>query len=543
MRQTKSYDYVVIGSGAAGSVVAARLSEDKGTSVLVLEAGPTDLSIYIRMPGALGYPLMNKKWTWGFDTGPEPNMDDREIHHVRGRILGGSSSINGMVYVRGNARDFDEWASEGLTGWSYAHCLPYFKKLESFDGGADAYRGGDGPVRITSLRAEHALYHAYLEAGQQYGLSYNKDYNGRRQEGIHRYQANIDHGVRASSARAYLRPAMRQRGVELRLNAMATRIRFDGSGRAVGVEYESAGTSQFVEAHKEVVVSGGAYCSPHILMLSGVGDGDHLREHGIDTVAHVPAVGRHLEDHPAVPIAYAASRTGVSPAVNMNLVKMGLIGAQWLFARRGLGASNLWETGAFFRSSDDAEHPDMQHEFLPMLGDFISGDLRVTDGFQFSTCLMRPKSQGHVRLRSADPRQHPEIVHNYLNHPEDRRILVAGVKRTDEIAHQRAWDEFRGTPQCPSLRRLSDDEVLTWLKSVAGTQYHPSCSCRMGIGEDSAVDAEGRVHGVTGLRVVDASVMRHVTSGNLQCPTLMVAEKLADCIRGRTLEPEHRPSH
>lgn len=535
---TQTYDYIVVGSGAAGSVVAARLGEDRGVRVLVLEAGPSDNSIYVRMPAALSYPLTDSRRTWTFETGPEAALDGRIITHVRGKMLGGSGSLNGMVYVRGNPRDFDGWAEDGLPDWSYAHCLPYFKKLETYDKGANAYRGGSGPIAITSLKADLPVFQAYLEAGQQFGLPLTEDYNAFQQEGVHVYQANIDRGVRASGGRAYLRPALRKDNVWLQLGALVHRVDFSGR-RAVGVTYEVDGQIRKAEASREVILCGGAFNSPQLLLLSGVGPTDELEPLGIKPVADVRGVGKGLVDHVAVSVRYRASRPGVSPAVDLNLFKMGLIGAQWLFLRSGLGATNLWEVGTFFRSSDTADYANIQHEFLPMLGELMHGKVNIEEGFQYQTCLMRPRSRGSVTLNTADPTKHPRIISNYLAHPDDRRDLIDGVRLTDEMIQQKAWDSMRGESLMPGLRNKRDEEVLPWLKESMGTQYHPCSSCRMGVDDMSVVDSEGRVHETEGLRVIDASVMPRITSGNLHCPTIMLAEKLVDRVRGRTpLPPE-----
>lgn len=526
------YDYVIIGAGAAGSVVAARLAEDAGLRILVLEAGPSDNSLYVRMPAALSYPLTDPKRIWSFDTGPEPALDGRMLTHVRGKMLGGSGSLNGMVFVRGNPRDFDNWAAQGLLNWSYAHCLPYFKRLESFDQGANQYRGGDGPMRITTLPADRPIFGAFLEAGQQAGHALNPDYNSFRQEGVHAYQANIDHGVRASGGRAYLRPALRNVDVELQLNALVHRIVFDGK-RAIGVDVEIDGAISRVEAEREVLLCGGAFNSPHVLLLSGIGPRAQLAQHGVPCQIDLPGVGQGLEDHPAVSVRYRASKKGVSPAVDLNPLQTGLIGLQWLLFRSGLGATNLWETGAFFKSRDDVDYANIQHEFLPMLGELMHGKVNVEEGFQYQTCLMRPQSRGSVTLNSNDPRRLPKVVLNYLADPQDRRDLIDGVRHTDEIVQQRAWDDIRGEALNPNLRKQSDDDILAWLKSAIGTQYHPCRSCRMGTDEMSVVDATGRVHGADGLRVIDASIMPRITSGNLHSPTTMIAEKLSDEVRGR----------
>jgi choline dehydrogenase len=532
----KSYDYIIVGAGAAGSVVAARLGETSGLRVLVLEAGPSDNSIYVRMPAAMSYPLTDAKRTWSFETGPEPDLDNRTMTHVRGKMLGGSGSLNGMVYVRGNPRDFDGWAAQGLPNWSYAHCLPYFKRLESFDQGGNQYRGGDGPMRITTLPADLPVFRAFLEAGQQAGHALNPDYNSFRQEGVHAYQANIDKGIRASGGRAYLRPALRRGSVELQLGALVHRVVFNGK-RAVGIDVEVAGTVQHIAAEREVILCGGAFNSPQLLLLSGIGGKAQLDRHGITTVADLPGVGQGLEDHPAVSVRYRASRKGVSPAVDLNSLQMGLIGLRWMLLRSGLGATNLWEVGTFFKSSESIDYANIQHEFLPMLGELMHGKVNVEEGFQYQTCLMRPRSRGSVELASADPRALPRIVLNYLSDPQDRRDLIDGVRHTDEIVQQRAWDGMRGEALNPDLRKQTDQEILAWLKKAVGTQYHPCRSCRMGIDDMSVVDASGRVHGVEALRVIDASIMPRITSGNLHCPTTMIAEKLADDLRGRTQLP------
>ncbi|MEP9388400.1 choline dehydrogenase [Mesorhizobium sp. KR9-304] len=530
------FDYIIVGGGAAGSVLAARLGEDRNLRILVLEAGPDDKSVYVRMPAAMAYPLTDLKRTWTYDTGPEAALDGRMISHVRGRMQGGSGSLNGMVYVRGNPRDYDGWAASGLVDWSYAHCLPYFKRFEDFDGDASLYRGTGGPIRITTLPGKMPVYQAFLEAGQQAGLPYNEDYNAFAQEGVHRYQANIDNGIRASGGLKYLRPAVRRGNVELRLNSLVHRVDFSGK-RAVGVTFEHGGVVHSAEAEREVIVSGGSFMSPHLLMLSGVGDPAILKEHDIPVVAELPGVGRNLADHPAVSVQYRARRPGVSPIVHVNAARMARIGFEWLFFRRGLGITSLWEVGSFFKSSPEADYANIQHEFLPMLGELMHGQVNIEEGFQYQVCLMRPRSRGSVGLRSRDPRQLPSVVNNYLADPQDRRDFIDGIRRTDEIIQQRGWDDIRGEALMPNLRSLPDDEIFEWVKLRTGTQYHPCSSCRMGLDDWSVVDPSGRVHGLDGLRVVDASIMPTITSGNLHCPTIMIAEKLSDDIRGREALP------
>jgi choline dehydrogenase len=396
-------------------------------------------------------------------------------------------------------------------------------------------------MAIKTLDAVLPVFRAFLEAGQQAGHRLNPDYNAYSQEGVHAYQANIDNGIRASGGRAYLRPALARGNVELKLNALVRRVTLSGK-RATGVEYEMGGVRHAVEAEREVILCGGAFNSPHLLLLSGIGARAALEPHGIPVAAELPGVGQGLQDHVAVSVRYRARRRGVSPAVDLNLLQMAWIGARWLFLRSGLGTTNLWEVGSFFRSGPEVEYANIQHEFLPMLGELMHGKVNVEEGFQYQTCLMRPQSKGEVALRSADPRVLPRIVLNYLSDPADRRELIDGVRHTDEIIQQRGWDDIRGEALTPNLRRQADAEVLDWLKQNVGTQYHPCSSCRMGTDDLSVVDAEGRVHGVEALRVVDASIMPRITSGNLHCPVMMIAEKLADRIRGKAaLAPVDMP--
>ncbi len=540
-RAKDDYDYVIVGSGAAGSVVAARLSEMSGARILVLEAGPSDMSVYVRMPAAMSYPLSDQRRIWAMETGPEPGLGDRTMDHVRGRMLGGSGSLNGMVYVRGNPRDFDAWAEAGLEGWGYADCLPYFKRLESYDHGEDRYRGRSGPIKVTRMPVGLPVYDAMLEAGQQSGHALNDDYNGYRQEGVHVYQANIDRGIRASGGRQYLRPAVKAGKVELRLGALVTRVLTEGN-RAVGVEVLKDGSRNKIMAAKEVILCGGAFNSPHLLMLSGIGPREELARHDIACVQDLPGVGKGLADHPAVSVAYHARRPGMSPGVGLGLLGMARVGAQWLFLRSGLGARNLWETGTFFRSSDDVDYANIQHEFLPLLGEFAHGEVTVEDGFQYQVCLMRPRSKGEVTLASSDPRTLPKIVTNFLTDPLDRRDLADAVRHTDEICQQKAWDAYRGEAVEPGLRTMPEDDLMRWLEARVGTQYHPCATCRMGLDDMSVTDGSGRVNGMEGLRIADASVMPTITSGNLQCPVVMVAEKLSDAIKGvPSLAPERVP--
>ncbi|ROQ52969.1 choline dehydrogenase [Pseudomonas putida] len=529
---SSTYDYVVIGSGSAGSVLAARLSEDQAHSVLMLEAGPSDKSLYINMPAALGFPLMNDRFNWYIHSEPEKELGDRSIYEARGRVLGGSSSINGMNWVRGNPWDYDNWGAMGLHGWSYEECLPYFRKAETFDQGGNDYRGDAGPMHIETCKADNPLYRAFIEAGVQAGYPYMKDHNGYRQEGVHITQRNVHKGIRWSTSQAYIHPNKHRDNLHVCDRAQVTRIEFQGK-RAVKVHLLREGKPEVIAVGKEVILSAGAIHSPHLLMLSGIGAAEHLAEFGIPCVADLPGVGQGMKDHVAAPVQYRATQN-VSIAKQLTPLGKLKLGAMWTLFKKGLGATNFFEVGAFIRTHDGVKVPNVQFEFIPMLGEFQHGSVKLENGFQYFFSLMRPTSTGRVWLGSADPLAAPKFVFNFLSTEQDQQDAVAAVKAIRHVVSQPAWDPYRGEEVTPGPAVQTDAQILEALRGLAGTNYHPCCTCRMGTDANSVVDAQARVHGIDNLRVVDASIMPEIVSGNLNAPIIMMAEKLADMIRGRT---------
>jgi choline dehydrogenase len=532
MSAAEEFDYVIVGAGSAGCVLVNRLSEDPDVRVAVLEAGGPDRSIFIHMPAAFSIPLANDRYNWYYHTEPEPSMDGRRMYCPRGRVLGGSSSINGMVYIRGHAFDYDGWSERaGLEHWSYSHCLPYFMRSENRLQGGDEYHGAAGPLAVTTPPLANPLFHAFLEAGQQAGYAYTRDMNGYRQEGFGPMDQTTLRGERWSTMRAYLQPAMRRPNVRVLPRSLALRLRFEGR-RAVGVEYERGGALGLVRARREVIVSGGAINSPQLLMLSGIGEADGLRQLGLPVVADLPGVGGNLQDHIEIYVQHACTQPVSLYPTQKPLAKLA-IGARWLLTRTGPGASNHFEAGGFIRSRAGVRHPDLQYHFLPIAADYDGKEKVDQHGFQLHVGPMRPTSTGSVRLRSADPRQAPSIRFNYLQTEGDRAEMRAAVRLTREILAQRAFDPFRGAELRPGTAVVSDEQIDAFARARAESAYHPSCSCAMGSDAQAVVDGQLRVHGVEALRVVDASVMPAVVSGNLNAPTIMIAEKAADLIRGR----------
>jgi choline dehydrogenase len=545
MRPTEEFDVVIVGAGSAGCVLADRLTEDGALTVLVLEAGGSDRSIFVQMPSALSIPMGMEKYDWRFYSEPEPGLGGRRLHTPRGKLLGGSSSINGLVYVRGNAQDYQRWESEGATGWNYAAVLPYFRRAETRAEGGDAYRGDEGPLATRYGTLANPLHAAWLEAGRQAGYAATEDINGFRQEGFGRLDMTVGpDGRRCSAANAYLRPAMRRPNLAVKTGAIATRVLFDGR-RAVGVEYRQGEATRIAQARREVIVSGGPINSPKLLKLSGVGPAAELREHGIEVVADRPGVGENLQDHLEFYFQVACTQP-VTLYSSMGIFARARIGARWLLRKDGLGATNHFETGGFIRSRAGVPYPDIQFHFLPLAVTYDGSSLAREHGFQAHVGPMRSKSRGHLRLASADARDKPRILFNYLGHPDDLDEFRACVRLTREIFAQKAFDRYRGREIQPGKDVQTDDEIDAFVRAKVESAYHPSCSCKMGRSSDpmAVVDPEGRLYGTEALRVVDSSVMPSITTGNLNASTIMLAEKMADHVLGREpLAPSAAPFH
>lgn len=536
------YDYIIIGAGSAGCVLADRLSADGRNRVLVLEYGGSDRSIFIQMPSALSIPMNMAKYNWMYESEPEPALKGRRIHCPRGKVLGGSSSINGLVYVRGNPADFDRWEEEGANGWSYSDVLPYFRRAESRRDGGDAYRGSDGPLATRYGELKNPLYGAFIEAATQAGYPATDDINGHSQEGFGRMDMTVKGGVRWSAANAYLKPAMKRANLKVETHARVERIVFEGR-RAVGVAYERGGTRHEVRAAREVILSGGPINSPQLLKLSGIGPAEELRGHGIEVLADRPGVGENLQDHLEFYFQMAC-RQPITLYSSMGLFARGLIGLRWLLRKDGLGATNHFETCGFIRSRPGIAYPDIQYHFLPLAVTYDGQGLASEHGFQAHVGPMRSKSRGWVRLRSADIKDKPRIFFNYMSHEDDRIEMRACVRLTREIFAQKAFDPYRGREIQPGPAVVSDEEIDAFIAEKVESAYHPSCTCKMGTASDpmAVVDSEARVFGVAGLRVVDSSIMPSVTTGNLNAPTIMLAEKASDHILGKpALAPSNAP--
>ncbi|MEC5209237.1 choline dehydrogenase [Psychrobacter sp. PL15] len=532
------YDYIIVGAGSAGNVLAARLTEDADIKVLLLEAGRPDhrLDFRTQMPAALAMPLQGTTYNWGYKTDPEPYMNNRVMDCGRGKGLGGSSLINGMCYIRGNALDFDDWAKiEGLEDWSYADCLPYFKKLENRDAGANDYHGVGGPVEMTTSKpGVNPLFQAMIEAGVQAGYPRTEDLNGYQQEGFGPMDRFVTpNGRRASTARGYLDQAKLRSNLTILTGALTDVILFDGK-RATGVKVEHDGETKSFYAAREVIVSSGAIATPQLLQRSGIGPGQWLKELGVPVVLDLPGVGNNLQDHLELYMQYECTQP-VSIAPANKWWNKPAIGAEWLFKGTGLGASNQFEGGGFIRTDETFTHPNIQYHFLPLAVRYDGRSASDSHSFQAHVGSLRSPSRGRVKLVSTDPSAHPSILFNYMSHDQDWREFRAAMRLTREIIHQPALDAFRGRAISPTEDLVTDQQLDDYVRENSETAYHPSCTCAMGEHKDAVVNGEGLVHGIEGLRVVDASIMPNIISGNLNATTIMMAEKIVDKMRGKKL--------
>jgi choline dehydrogenase len=524
------YDFIIVGGGSAGGFLTLRLSEDPSHKVLLLEAGPTDFHWSVLIPGVMRVNYMGGPRNWAFHTEPEPQLKGRTLYQPRGKVLGGSSSINGMVFVRGHARDYDRWAEEGAAGWAFDDVLSYFKKMERFASGPDAFRGGEGPVQVQRASALHPIELAFLAAGEQAGYRRTPDYNGAEQEGFFAYDINAGGGWRSGSAQACIRPARRRPNVTVETGAQVTRVLVD-KGRAVGVEYSRRGEKRQARAERDVILSAGAFGSPQILLLSGIGPADELRAHGVSPVHDLKGVGRNLQDHLEIHMQYRCP-AGLSKNSILKWHNLAKGGLEWLFFRRGPAAIPHSRVGAFLKSSEAVAHPDIQYHFWPFFMDGWSippGE----DGYCFDVGPLRSDSRGWVKLRSADPFQAPRIRLNALSTERDMIEFRRCLRMTREIESQPGFDVCRGPEVAPGPGVVSDTEIDDYARAVAASAYHPCGTCKMGTDEDSVVDPKTRVRGLEGLRVVDASIMPSIVSGNTNAASMMIGERAADLILGR----------
>ena len=537
-----TYDFIIIGGGSAGSVLTNRLSENPSNKVLVLEAGKPDYiwDFRIHMPAALTYLLTGTNYNWGYTSDSEPYMNNRKIAQPRGKVLGGSSCINGMIWIRGNAMDYEKWArNKGLEKWSYAHCLPYFKKVEKRLIGGDDYRGSKGNLKLTTPSCANPLFEAFFKSVQEAGYPLTDDVNGYQQEGFGKFDQNIYNSRRLNAARAYIHPIKQRKNLNVVTEAMVLRILFEGK-KAVGVEYKKGKKAKKVYAN-EIICCGGAINSPQLLQLSGVGNADHLNSLDIPVVHHLPGVGENLQDHLEVYVQWACKKP-VSLYPALNPWRAPKIGLEWLFRKKGLGASNHFEAGGFIRSNETVDYPNLQFHFLPLAIRYDGTAPSEGHGFQLHVGPMGTDVRGRVKIKSSNPLEYPSILFNYLSTPNERKEWCEAVRLSRKIIETKAMSELMGKELSPGCEVQSDEEILDFIAKEGESAYHPSSTCRMGVDAMSVTDADLKVHGIKNLRVVDASVFPYVTNGNIYSPVMMVAEKAADLILGNTpLSPEHVP--
>jgi choline dehydrogenase len=536
MTVNEKFDYIIVGAGSAGCVLANRLTEDPDVSVLLLETGGSDKSIFIQMPTALSIPMNTKKYAWQFHSEPEPYLNNREMHCPRGKVLGGSSSINGMVYVRGHARDFDEWQEHGAEGWDYQNCLPYFKKAEDWAFGADEYRSKDGPLAVNNgNNMQNPLYKAFIKAGVDAGYMETSDYNGFQQEGFGAMHMTVKNGVRWSAANAYLRPAMSRPNLAIKTGVQVSKVLLEDK-RTIGVElYEKNNIARFF-VNKEVLLSAGSIGSPHILQLSGIGNNETLSAAGIETQHELPGVGENLQDHLEFYFQYQCKKPLTLNSKLGPLSKLA-IGVRWILFKTGLGATNHFESCGFIRSKEGVEWPDLQYHFLPAAIRYDGKSAFEGHGFQLHIGHNKPKSRGWVKVKSSDPFTSPQIQFNYLQHQDDIEAFRACVRLSREIIAQPAMDEYRDQEIQPGKDIVTDEQIDAFVRDAVESAYHPCGSCRMGAEDDdmAVIDSQMRVRGLQGLRVIDSSVFPTIPNGNLNAPTIMVAERAADIIKHQNL--------